>query len=1201
MKNSLLTGFLILFSLLASGQTWGELQKKAIEYHNKGEYASAEALYLEAKEKSRKETGEMHSDYATSLNNLAALYASMGQYQKAEPLFLRAIEIRKTVLGEADPDYASSLNRLAGVYYYMGQYEKAEPLYLEAKEIFKKAFGETHPDYAALLNSLAGVYQEMGQYQKAEPLYLQKKEIVKKVLGEAHPDYASSLSGLGVLYKDMGQYQKAEPLFLQAREIQKKVLGEAHPDYAATLNNLAGLYSSMGQYEKAEPLYLQAKEIVKSIYGETHPNYASTVGGLAGLYESMGQYEKAEPLYLQSKDIIKTTLGETSSGYLTSLNNLAVFYHRMGQYEKAELLYLKTKEIKKSISGETNLSYAYSLNNLGALYESMGQYEKAEQLFLQAKEIRKNILGETHPDYVITLNHLTWLYMRKGQYEKAEPLTLQTIEITKKTSGENPLYYVTSLNSAAVLYKILGQYTKAKALYITTREILKNVIGEKHPDYATSLYNLGELYITMGEYEKAEPLCIQANQIWKTTLGEAHPLYASSLNKLASLYKNMSQYEKAEKLYLQAKEIRKKVLGEAHPKYAESLSELGILYARMGQYKKAESLYIEASEIQKKTLGEAHPDYAASLNNMAGLYSNMGLYEKAEPLILSATRIEIQNLKNTFSVLSEKEKGDYLANNISRIEISNSLQFNYRKASPAVAVSNFDLQLFFKSLSLAATRTVLETIENSKDNSIQNVYKEWQSNKSLLAKQYSLPVKNRIQKLDSVEAKAEMLEKELTRKSSEFRNQQKAISISMQDVQKNLQQDEAAIEFVRFHLYNKKWTDSIIYAAYILRKNDAVPVFVPLFEEQQLQKLFDSAGKTTARMVKSFYSDIKKENKNTAFGARLYKLLWAPLEPYLNSIKQISYSPAGKLYSIAFHALSTDSSTLLMDKYNLQQYTSTRQIALRSGENQTVKPSGIVLFGGPRFSMDSLQLVKKLTGQSVTEMASTFVYTPQIRGSRGGVWDSLPGTVEEVKKISDLFNENKISTQSFIQTIASEENLKALSGNSPQILHIATHGFFLSGPGKKKKETISAQGNAYTLAEDPLLRSGLVFSGGNYAWSGKTPINGVEDGIATAYEISQLNLSNTELVVLSACETALGDVKGSEGVFGLQRAFKMAGVKKMIVSLWKVPDAETAELMTTFYTCWMKGKTINESFAQAQTDMQKKYSPFYWAAFVLVE
>ena len=421
----------------------------------------------------------------------------------------------------------------------------------------------------------------------------------------------------------------------------------------------------------------------------------------------------------------------------------------------------------------------------------------------------------------------------------------------------------------------------------------------------------------------------------------------------------------------------------------------------------------------------------------------------------------------------------------------------------------------------------------------------------------------------------------------------------MPDVQKGLQQDEAAIEFVKFHLYNKKWTDSTMYAAYVLRKNDSIPVFVPLFEEKQLQQLFDSAGNTSTSMVSKFYRGLEIKNHNAAsLGAALYKVVWAPLEPYLKNIKKISYSPAGKLYSIAFQALQVDSTTVLMDKYQLQQYTSTRQVALRNEENQIIKPAGITLFGNASFTMDSLQLAKQ---KSNKENISTTIYSPKKRSSDNGSWPDLAGTAAEVKKINVLFNQNKLNTKAFTQTAASEGNLKALSGNSPQILHIATHGFFLPEPDKKKKDKNPNETNTYTLAEDPLLRSGLILSGGNYAWSGKTPIDGVEDGIATAYEISQLNLSNTELVVLSACETALGDVKGSEGVFGLQRAFKMAGVKKLIVSLWQVPDKETAELMTAFYGYWMKGKTINESFTQAQAAMRKKYSPFYWAAFVLVE
>jgi len=414
------------------------------------------------------------------------------------------------------------------------------------------------------------------------------------------------------------------------------------------------------------------------------------------------------------------------------------------------------------------------------------------------------------------------------------------------------------------------------------------------------------------------------------------------------------------------------------------------------------------------------------------------------------TNIKITNLKNTFTILSEKEKGNYLNNNISVFEMNNSLLYNYRRSS-AFLVNNFNLQLFLKSLSLFDTRNVLDLINKSKDSVVKKVFKEWQADKSLLAKQYSLPISNRIKNLDSVEAKAEIIEKELTRKSAAFREQQKSININLTEVQKNLQPDEAAIEFVRFNLYNKKWNDSVMYAAYILRKNDSVPVFVPLCEEKQLQQLFASAGKTTSASVSAFYRGVEDETENISVskGDSLYKLIWQPLEPYLQGIKKVSYSPAGKLYTIAFNALPAGDGKILIDKYELQQYTSTRQIALRSDNNKNTTPTSIALFGDATFTMDSLQLVKN--DKSITGF-STNMYLPQSRGSNTATWITLPGTAEEVKKIQQLFSQNKIATNTFTKTKASEESLKSLSGNAPQVLHIATHGFFLPEPDKKLNE-----------------------------------------------------------------------------------------------------------------------------------------------------
>jgi len=1050
------------------------------------------------------------------------------------------------------------MNDSVSYYYNREEYKKGIPIAEKLAVTIKQELGEVHPDYIRTLNGLAGLYEKEEQYEKAESSYLKIIEIQKKVIGIVHPDYAETLNNLGMLYFFWGQYEKAEPLYLQAKEIWSKVLGEADKAYDAILYNLAILYSSMTQYVKAEPIYLQLIEIRKKILGESNVDYAEALNKLGMLYIFTGYYEKAEPLFKQAIEIWGKTLGEKNLNYASGINNLALLYTYLAQYEKAEPLYMTAIETLKIAVGKDHPEYATTLNNLGLLYVYMGKYDKAELFYIQAKETRERSLGENHPDYANSLSNMG-------------------------------MFYIT-----------IGDYEKAKALLTGAREIRKNVFGEDHPDYATSLNNLAGLYNEIGEYEKSEPFYLQAAEIRKEILGESHPDYAESLDNIAGLYERMGREAESEQLYLKTLEIRKNVLGEDHPEYAMSLNNLAYLYNGMGQYEKSETLLLMAIEISRKTLGENHLDFALGLSNLAFTYIHKEEYLKAEHLFIQENKIITNNLFSIFNNLSEKEKGSYLANNFFLNNSNNSLLYNYRKTSSLFYKNNYDLQLLLKSLSLVSSKNVLGELRKSTDTIIQRKFAKWQTIKSILAKQYSLPVSSRRSDLTKLEEQAEVFEKELTRSLKEFKNLHQSIQINTSRVCKELSIDEKAIEFVSFKLYNKQWTDSIIYAAYVLAKNDSNPIFIPLFEEKQLRQLLDSTGKSATNTAKAFYRGLDIKDKNTKQGEALYKLIWQPLEPYLKGVKRISYSPAGKLYSIAFHALPIDSTSLLLEKYQLQQYTSTRQVVLRETEAQAIKPKNIVLFGDANFSMDSTQLIKQQTNQAKNSI-STSVYTPSKRSSNNSSWPSLPGTAEEVDKIKRLFTENKVAAKIFINTTASEENLKALSGNSPQILHIATHGFFLPEPDKKKKEARVEQNNTYTLADDPLLRTGLLLSGGNYVWSGKTPIDGVEDGIATAYEISQLNLSNTELVVLSACETALGDVKGSEGVFGLQRAFKMAGVKKMIVSLWQVPDKETAELMTTFYGYWMKGKTINDAFTQAQSDMRKKYAPFYWAAFVLVE
>lgn len=893
----------------------------------------------------------------------------------------------------------------------------------------------------------------------------------------------------------------------------------------------------------------------------------------------------------------KKQVGEDHPDYASSLSNLGVAYAGNFQFDLAEPLYIRATEIRKKALGENHPQYASGISNLGTLYFRAGKYDDAKKLLLQAIELRKKILSEEHPDYLLSLHNLADVYNLSGEYEKAEPLYIRVIALRKKVLGEEHPFYAISLNNLALLYMNLGQYEKTEQLYIQAKEIQRKKVGENHADYTTGLNNLADLYRIMGKYELSETLHLQALEIRRKTVGEHHTSFAQSLSNLSLLYSEMGDYGKAETLLLQTAEIQRKIFGEVHPICAANLNNLAALYTKTGKYDKAEELFLQALDMRKKILGENHSDYLKSLNDLVAHYLLTGQYAKAEPFFIEATAGTIQSLRRTFAVLSEKEKGNYLSNRVKLMDAGNSFLFNAPQKTEALLLSNFNALLFFKSLALADTRHMLQAVRNSNDTVVRNTYNKWLTCKNLLARQYALPVGSRLLSTDSLELKSEEFEKELSRKSGEFRSQQSALRVSMKEIQERLKANEAAVEFVQFSVQGNKPTDSVMYAAYIIRKTDTAPIFVPLFEEKQLRQLLNGAGKTPTLIAKSIYNTQPGSTAKKNLAQNLYNLVWRPLESYLKNMHTVAYSPAGKLFDIAFHALPVRGDSLLMDKYRLNQYTSTRYLAFDDNNMEATPSAGIALFGDASFSMDSLEIVNQKKKEEEI-LKATYVYTPQTRGAGVASWPSLPGTADEINRIKLIFEQNKKQTLLFSQKEASEENFKALSGNSPNTIHVATHGFFV--PDADKKRT-SLGDNTYTVAKDPLLRSGLIFSGGNYAWSGKAPIEGAEDGIGTAYEISQMNLTNTGLVVLSACETALGDIKGSEGVFGLQRAFKMAGVKKMIVSLWKVPDKETAELMTAFYNYWLKGKTIKEAFAQAQSDMRKKYSPYYWAAFVLVE
>ena len=964
--------------------------------------------------------------------------------------------------------------------------------------------------------------------------------------------------------KSQGKFEKALDINIEAEKLSLEKLGRESVSYGNCCFNRSTILQFKGAYMEAEKWQLKSKDIREKALGKEHPDYAASLNSLAVLNWYMGNFEKAEPLYLEAKNIHEKVWGKEHANYAASLNNLALLHSDMGNFEKAEPLYLESKNIREKIWGKEHPRYANGLNNLATLHAEMGNFEKAEPFFLEAIAINEKVLGKEHPNYALSLFNLAILHNSMGNYEKAESLYLKTIDIQKKVLGKEHPNYALSLNSLGILYQDIGNYEKAKLLFLESMAIFEKISGKEHPDYALSLHNLAALFWYIGDYEKAKNLHLESIAIWEKVLGKEHPNYAASLNALANLY---------------------------HTK---------------GNYYRAETFYLESIAIREKTLGKEHPDYAASLNSLGILYQDMGNYEEAEPFFLELSIINKILMEKAVRHLSERELNSYL--NPYTKSLNQTLSFAQLTDSEKVTQTCYDNSLFYKGFLLNAANQIKQLALS--DSTSTEKYYSLKGYQRRLAAQYVLPFAERDSvKIAELEAQVNELEKDLARTVAGYSDAKR--QVNWREVQSGLAQGEAAIEFVHFKFGFKKITDSTMYAALILRSGNDQPLFIPLFEEKKLAALLVSESKEDrSELFAQIYSRGAQPIKSTKMEG-LYELIWKPMSEQLKGVKTVYYSPSGLLHRINFDAISIDKEKSLSDNFKLVQLGSTRSLVVPA-ITTTNTGNEAILYGGIEYEMDTDTLQFDSTAQDILAASLSqlsFSFADRSISQRGDNWNYLPGTEMEVSNINLLLDKSSFSSQVFSDKSATEESFKSIgkSKPSPRILHIATHGFFFPDPASSSPQSaVGSQQDksVFKISDHPMIRSGLLLAGGNYAWKTGKPFKpDMEDGILTAYEISQMNLSNTELVVLSACETGLGDIEGNEGVYGLQRAFKIAGAKYLIMSLWQVPDRETKEFMVTFYRHWLEDEmTIPDAFRKTQREMKERFfNPYQWAGFVLVE
>jgi len=919
----------------------------------------------------------------------------------------------------------------------------------------------------------------------------------------------------------------------------------------------------------------------------------------AFVYKESSKLKEAEKLYIEAKQILVLNNDTNSDDYIRVLSNLGEIQYETenisGGIETFEELISK----HESSSIKDSLDYAGYLMKLGNLYIQNFDLENGEKYLVEAKELRESIFNK-----YLKINNMELSDLSPNKFN-----VLMSDDFIDYGNNEMMVYlaaisYSVPLNNLADFYKVTSQYDKAIEYQEKSIDIIKRTFGKESFFYSTAISNLAGIYYyeyrnqsrNRSNISKAEDLLSEAYILNTLLFGDSVNVY-QVFPSLTTIHIENENYESAEELLLETSQYFYKN-DTLSLFYADHLGLFSAFYSMIGEYEKALELINKSLSIIELKRGKDHHDYIGHLEPLAMCYYGLGKYENVGSISISILDMIEREKSKLQLYMSENEKLKLLQSYTRPKHFAYSMIYSIGKLNDNLSIAMYNHELFSKSSILNQTKQFNNQLYNANKSNNKLIYR-LNYFKTLLETQSNLDQDERWLSIKAIEDSISRIERQII----SYETQNHSV-YTVADIMDFINKNQVAIEYVSFQYHNGVvFTDSIIYMALVLRLGDEQPHLIPLFEQKQIDSLFVSTGQDQY-MADLLYrgGELTGEENFIDYSQRLYELVWQPFAHLIPDGSDVYFAPSGTLHQISFAAIMCDDSTRLSDKYNLNRVSTTAKLV---EEPKTYESNDIVLFGGINYDTDTD--TRKTIAEEIGEyndLASRSLPEDLDRGSNE--WTYLKGTENEVIAISELANSNNVSSTLYKGDEALEDQFKQMSSPSPRYVHVATHGFFFPDPEKKYDYMSMTMGNeqfnVFKMSDNPLNRAGLLFSGANAVWTGGERPEGLDDGILTAYEASNLNLWNTELVVLSACETGLGEIKGSEGVFGLQRAFMAAGANYIIMSLWKVPDKETSEFMTRFYEELFAGKTIPEAFNTTREYMKNKYrnEPYKWAAFVLV-
>jgi CHAT domain-containing protein len=1098
-----------------------------------------------------------HLEYLLKNNNRARYLNTKLEYEKVIDKYYPKASLHRVNLKAVEFDSKLSQDRTKDL-------ENAA-LNTVATKSLPKAF----PTSIRIYEFLFDVAIAEKRYANAETYLNTLLEIKKELCGENSVEYHLSQIKLANFYLDFtNKIEEAGKIYENSYfKIVSKEIAKNHQDRITILNHIAQWYEFTDKYTLATKTLNEAKDAANDKFKNTDILMGIELNQIAKLQIKLGDYEQAEAnikLAIQILDLkANREYVEWRPAFISTLETQATLFGIKGMFDEAENNLDETKRLilKSDIPIGDELSTAKELSSLFIL---LGRYSSTDKLLTLLIEETETLFGPNSLRLIEPLVNKGRILLAKGDYTEAEKTALRANQIAVTSYGETSTKSAPTQKLLADIYYTLGDYDKAQTSVTKAIASQEKQFGRNHIEVAKSISQLALIKFYKGDDKKQiEKLMLESRDIMAAKLGKDNPQYAEILKNVAVLYISEKRFDIAFNSLTVAETIWKAKAGKKNNINTASIYTLtGDVYYQQKNYKKAEEFYNKSKALYRSVFSETHPEYVKVVSKLSKVYYMQKNIKAAKDNIEEALGKYEDFIKQYFPALSEREKAKYWNTIKGDFEFYNTLAFgNFEEFRGKDQRKIYDYQLLTKALLLSSSIKIRERILNSSDEALKTQYSSWIQKKELLTLALSMsPQQLTEAEIDAavLHQEVERLEKDLSQKSEIFGETFESKRIEFADVKKSLKANEVAIEMVRYRHFNHSFTDSVIYAALYTKSDFSSPKAIMLKDGHKME----------GKYFKFYRNAITgKIADNISYG-----VFWQPIIEEIGQVSTVYLSADGIYNQINLEAIATPDGRFVLDNSNIVLVSNTKDIYLRSTKKkQAGSDNTASMFGNPTFY--------------VTASAS----------SRN--IPDLPGTEKEINQLHFLLKEKGWMTNEFVERSAAEEKIKEM--NSPKIFHIATHGLYR--PSTEATLEKQMEGNEAVLTQNPLMRTGLLLRGAGDLLD-KTDFNyNMESGILTAYEAMSLNLDKTDLVVLSACETGLGDLEAGEGVYGLQRAFLVAGAKVLIMSMFKVDDEATQKLMLKFYQKWLNSNNLRQSFIDAKKELRVEYpEPIYWGAFMMI-